>query len=330
MAKEGILLESGTNEVEILEFVLNSQSFGVNVLKIQAIEQYDPSRVTQIQLSHPSIVGTLLFRDSCITLVDLRAEMDTPVSIEEAGGTAAAVIGAESADSDNRLVLVMEFNNRKTAFLVDGVNRIHRVSWESISPLSAFLNTPDSKFTGSLEIEDREILIVDLEKIVAEILPGDQLRNAVAADADHPLFAGRAAKTVFFAEDSAVVRETVETELGRGNYGNIRAFANGKECFDAISALRTESGGASLAGRIDVLITDIEMPAMDGLALCRALKSDPATREIPVIIFSSLINEQIARKCEEVGADAYITKPQFKELVNLLDAHTAAPEPALA
>ena len=80
----------------------------------------------------------------------------------------------------------------------------------------------------------------------------------------------------------------------------------------------------------DVLITDIEMPAMDGLALCRALKSDPATREIPVIIFSSLINEQIARKCEEVGADAYITKPQFKELVNLLDAHTAAPEPALA
>ena len=184
MAKDGILLESGTNEVEILEFVLDDQHFGVNVLKIQAIEQFDPARVTRIQLAHPSVVGTLLFRDSCITLVDLTKEMNsapdreetvepeisravdtvttseledgTPAPVSEAASTS---VDTETGESSAKLVLVMEFNDMKTAFLVDGVNRIHRVSWESISPLSAFLSSTDSKFTGSLQIDGREILV---------------------------------------------------------------------------------------------------------------------------------------------------------------------------
>ena len=324
MAKEGILLESGTNEVEILEFVLNDQNFGVNVLKIQAIEQYDPARVTHIQLSHPSVIGTLLFRDSCITLVDLGREMDPGETVCRTTRTA--------ADTDvnnvtgNKLVLVMEFNNLKTAFLVHGVNRIHRVSWGAINPLSAFLNTSDSKFTGSMQIEDREILIVDMEKIVTEILPKGQLQHSVVVDESSPHFAARAGKSVFLAEDSAVIREKVTSELRRSNYIDLKTFANGKECFDEITRLNqaAQAEGRPISDYIDVLISDIEMPAMDGLALCKAIKSNPTLREVPVIMFSSLINEQIARKCEDVRSDAHITKPQFAELVDLLDRFTAA------
>lgn len=315
MAQDGILLESGTNEVEVLEFSLRDQSFGVNVLKIQAIEQYDPERVTRIQLSHPSIAGTLLFREECITLVDLRTEMDTTP-----GG------GDEPADDSGRLVLVMEFNNLKTAFLVDGVNRIHRVSWGAIQPLSTVLDTTDSKFTGSLQIEDREILIVDLEKIVADIIPGQQGRDGNDVDANDPARGNRGTKIVFLAEDSAVVRETVENELGRDNYADVHVFANGLECWEEICRLRQEARdeGGLITDFVDVLVTDIEMPAMDGLALCKGVKSDPELKDLPVIIFSSLINEQIARKCEDVSADAYITKPQFRELVGLLDRFTCA------
>ncbi len=313
MANEGILLESGTNEVEILEFTANGQNFGVNVLKIQAIEQHYPARVTHIQLSHPSIVGTLLFRDSCITLIDLSHEMvdDDPAAAADATGE------GPQTDVEDKLVLVMEFNNLKTAFLVDGVNRIHRVSWESINPLSAFLNTPDSKFTGSLQIEDREILVVDMEKIVTEILPQEQQQFAVSADADAPNFADRSRKTIFLAEDSAVIREKVTQELGRGNYLQVRAFPNGRECHEEIMRLAAQPG--PISDHVDVLISDIEMPAMDGLALCRTIKSNPATADLPVIMFSSLINDQIAHKCDDVDADAYITKPQFTELVALLD-----------
>ena len=353
MAKEGILLESGTNEVEILEFVLGGQSFGVNVLKIQAIEQYDPARVTQIQLAHPAVAGTLLFRENCITLVDLGTVMDQeqldvtpeqPSGIEEAvqavtteelvAGTPGPVDspsaedelelladGGEGKTAD--LVLVMEFNDLKTAFLVDGVNRIHRVSWESISPLSAFLASDDSKFTGSLQIEGREILLVDMEKVVTEILPGGMDAHRVPDATDHPLAEARSRIPIFLAEDSSVIASKVKAELKRGNYVNVRSFPNGKACYDEIVRLQKQAKAEErpFSEFLGALISDIEMPMMDGLALCRNIKDNLGLKDLPVIMFSSLINDQIARKCVEVKADDFISKPQFIRLVELLDTH---------
>ncbi len=356
MAKEGILLESGTNEVEILEFVLGGQSFGVNVLKIQAIEQFDPARVTQIQLAHPAVAGTLLFRENCITLVDLGTVMSQeedlppaptggidhavqsvttdellqgtpdPVNREDVGFGLAAD-GKEKAQAD--LVLVMEFNDLKTAFLVDGVNRIHRVSWESISPLSAFLSSEDSKFTGSLQIEGREVLLVDMEKVVTEILPGGMDAHRVPEAHGHPLAEARSRVPIFLAEDSSVIAAKVKAELTRGNYGDVRSFPNGKACFDEIVRLtnKAEAEGRPVSDFLGALISDIEMPMMDGLALCRNIKENLGLKDLPVIMFSSLINEQIARKCVDVGADDYISKPQFIRLVELLDTHCLGARP---
>lgn len=341
MANDGILLESGTNEVEILEFVLGDQPFGVNVLKIQAIEQFDPSRLTRIQLAHPSVVGTLLFRESCITLVDLTKEMDPvlqdldPEILQAVDAVTGddlaralpspvdAAAEAPAAEPPTRLVLVMEFNDLKTAFLVDGVNRIHRMSWESINPLNAFLSSTDSKFTGSLQIEGREILLVDMEKVVTEILPGGMDTNLVPEATDHPLAAARAQLPIFLAEDSSIISERVKKELARGNYLQVKTFPNGRECYDAIAQLveKAKAEDRPVKELLGALISDIEMPMMDGLALCRNLKQTLHVTDVPVIMFSSLINEQIARKCEDVGANDFISKPQFARLVELLDAH---------
>ncbi len=348
MANDGILLESGTNEVEILEFVVDGQPFGVNVLKIQAIEQYDPSRITQIQLSHPSVVGTLLFRENCITLIDLSKEMEDDILGSDSDVTEAvdSVISPELAKSTsspmdeshgqsdptgNKLTLVMEFNNMKTAFLVDGVNRIHRVSWESIKPLSPFLSSTDSKFTGSMQIQEREILIVDMEKVVTEILPKGQDAFSVTEESG-PISEARAKAPVFLAEDSAIIRDKVREELARASYTNLRTFPNGLECYKAISAIKEQSQveGKPVSDYVGGLISDIEMPQMDGLALCKNIKETLNIKDLPVIMFSSLINEQIARKCEDVGSDAYITKPQFRELVELLDQFVLKVEPQKA
>ncbi len=349
MANNGILLESGTNEVEILEFVVNGQPFGINVLKIQAIEQFDPERVTQIQLSHPSVVGTLLFRESCITLVDLSLEMSSDLAVtdtedsEDVTEAVESVIAPEMVESSkslvnatagqsdptgNKLTLVMEFNSMKTAFLVDGVNRIHRVSWGAISPLSPFLASTESKFTGSMQIEEREILIVDMEKIVSEILPKGQNMFNVSGEVG-PISAERAAVQIFLAEDSVVISEKVCQELAKAKYTNVKTFPNGLDCFKAIEAIKQKSKneGKPVSEYFGGLISDIEMPQMDGLALCRNLKETLDIKDVPVIMFSSLINEQIARKCDDVGADAYITKPQFTELVSLLDKFVLKVEP---
>ncbi len=342
MANNGILLESGTNEVEILEFVVNGQPFGVNVLKIQAIEQFDPERVTQIQLSHPSVVGTLLFRENCITLVDLSLEMENEIA-SDASGDEQVIQAVETAISNNnsetsngqsdptgnKLILVMEFNSMKTAFLVDGVNRIHRMSWESISPLSPFLASTESKFTGSMQIEEREILIVDMEKVVTEILPKGQDTFAVSDSDESPVRSQRAEATIYLAEDSAVIRDKVVKELARANYTDLKTFPNGLACYEAIKAVKKQSvtDDKPITNYFKGLISDIEMPAMDGLALCKNMKESLGIKNIPVIMFSSLINEQIARKCEDVGADSYITKPQFTELVKLLDQFVLGVEP---
>ncbi len=322
MAKASILLESGTNEVEVLEFVLGGQSFGVNVLKIQAIEQYDPKRVTRIHLAHPSVIGTLRFRDNCLTMIDLTKEMGagepTVLSDVEDGKP------SSGEGTATRLVLVMEFNQLKTAFLVDGVHRIHRVSWESINPMSPYLSSSESKFTGSLQIEGREILLVDMEKIVTEILPRGQFQHSVAQTEEGELTRARGARTILLAEDSAVLRKHVADELRKGGYTSLRTFANGRECYDEIAKMTAaaDAAGREVCDDIAALISDIEMPAMDGLALCRWVKQTRQTQGLPVIMFSSLINEQIAGKCEAVGADAYISKPQFTKLVDLLDEHT--------
>ncbi len=341
MAKEGILLESGTNEVELLEFILNGQSFGVNVLKVQAIEQFDPQRVTRIQLSDPAVIGTLLFRESCITLVDLAFQLRDPVpeeipppapsTVEEMADIVAEssapveVAGIDNEDEahENKLVLIMEFNDLKTAFQVDGVNRIHRVSWGDISPMSPFLNRSDSKFTGSIQIEDREVLIVDMEKIVTEVLPRNQSQFAVDGDQSHPLFEARKNLTIFLAEDSNVIRTRVEKELALSNYTGLVSFANGELCYNKILELNeaAKANDRPINDHLAAIISDIEMPAMDGLTLCRNVKESLNIKGIPVIMFSSLINDQIAQKCEDVGADDYISKPQFAELVNLLDKH---------
>ncbi len=339
MAKDGILLESGTNEVELLEFLLDGQSLGVNVLKIQAIEQYDPERITHIQLADPCVVGTLLFRDQCITMVDLTQHLHTPV-LPSADELAPAIIdevanavqgaqqtpdstepGGESAE--NRLVLIMEFNDRKTAFLVDGVTRIHRVSWEDISPLSPYLDRAGSKFTGSVQIDGREVLIVDMERILSEILPTEQASLSAYADPSHPNFHLREELTVFLAEDSSVIRTRVEQELASANYTRVISFPNGQECFDRVVEMQEAaiSENQPLGESLSAIITDIEMPAMDGLTLCRNVKELLTITDVPVIMFSSLINEQIAQKCNDVGAEAYLSKPQFARLVELLDRY---------
>ncbi|AJF05597.1 chemotaxis protein [Geoalkalibacter subterraneus] len=305
--KHEILLESGTNEVEIIEFYLGSQSFGINVHKLREIVPYDPDAVTRVPESIPSMIGMLLLRGQTVPLIDLREHLRKRQG---------------ELDPDTRkVVLVCEFNREVNCFLVDGVNMIHRVSWKDMRPMDEFFTPYRPRFTGSIEVEGREIMIVDLEHVISEIFPEQADMMGQAEVPDDFKRDSRQDVKLMVAEDSNIIRNQIVTILQNSGYKQVTSFVNGEECYNALLALRDEmrNTGVDLSDRLNLLVSDIEMPSMDGLTLCRKVKTELGMKNLPVIMFSSLINEQLAYKCKEVGADSHISKPQINELVKLVD-----------
>ena len=307
--KQEILLETGTNEMEIIEFYLGTQSFGINVHKLKEIITLDLDALTVIPGSGDGMLGTLLLRGNTIPLIDLKSH----ISQKE-----------DDLEGDvRRVVLVCEFNDRVNGFKVDGVNQIHRVSWEDVQPMASFIDQYRPRFTGSVNIDGREILIVDLEHIVAEFDSEANLDYEAglhAAEMQEKTPHTRERMKLMLAEDSALIRNGIEKVLKGSNYSDLQIFVDGQKCYDKILEIRQQVvDGEPLGDMLNLLISDIEMPQMDGLTLCKKIKDDPLLRDVKVVMFSSLINEQMAAKCDQVGADGYATKPQIPYLVEMMD-----------
>nr|MBF0222709.1 chemotaxis protein CheV [Desulfobulbaceae bacterium] len=298
-----ILLESGTNEVELLEFFLEDESFGINVAKVSQIVPFDRENLTAIPTDDKAILGTLLWHKRTIPLIDLSTALNKRPS---------------TATEVRKIVLVTEFNGVINGFLTDGVNRIFRVSWDKISPISSFLGKYSSTVTGSIKVDDREILLIDFEFVVAELFPDTKMGYHSLGISNTGSTTSRETKNIVFAEDSPFIRSTIIKLLNKSGYTKINSFENGQEAFNFFEE-SVKSGNNSPDTRVDLVISDIEMPKMDGLTLCRSIKREMGLETIPVIIFSSLVNDQMIHKCKEVGADGYTTKPQVNELLQLMD-----------
>ena len=305
-----ILTESGTNEVEFIEFYLGDQGFGVNVAKVVQIVEFKESLLTRVPGRHEFLDGTFLFRDRNVPLINLNRALSRNVS---------------EVEVYKPLVLVTQFYEKQNGFLIDGVNRIHRVTWEQLMPITEVFGGMNLSFTGTVNIDEREILIVDLEKIVSEMDPelsSDWEENGEADESE--VKAKKEAREeirVVYAEDSGFLRKSVVKKLKKAGYEVLDSFENGRAAADYIDELRNRasSKGKSVTDLVDVIISDIEMPQMDGLKLCRHLKEELGLMDLPIILFSSLIDEQMAHKCRAVGADSFVSKPQVSDLVEQVD-----------
>ncbi len=287
-----ILLENGTNEVEILEFTLAGNSYGINVAKITEIINYMP--VTPVPNSHPSIEGVFMPRDKMITAIDLKNCLQRGVS--EEGG----------------LFIVTNFNKLDIAFHVDSVVGIHRLSWgDIISPDATVVS--DSSALGIIKIQDRLIIVLDFEKVVADINPETGLRTNRLVGLEQR---ERNNIPILIAEDSPLLNKLIVETLTKAGYVNLTHTANGQEAYDFINEAISQG---MLKDRVQLVITDIEMPIMDGHRLTKLLKTNEVTQDIPVVIFSSLVNEEMRVKGEQLGADAQISKPEIVNLIALLD-----------
>ncbi len=290
-----ILLESGTNELEILEFRAGDNLYGINVAKINEILLYQP--VTPVPNAHPCIEGIFMPRDTMISVINLRK-----------------CLGLEDIYDNDGLFIITNFNSLNTAFHVDEVLGIHRVSWEEIIKPDSTISSDDSGVsTGVIKLSDRLVVILDFEKIVSDINPDTGLK---VSDMDQYEARDRSQSPILIAEDSALLQKLIVECLKKAGYTNILINDNGQEAWDKLTELQ---GEGTVLEKVHCIITDIEMPLMDGHRLTKLVKEDSEMKKIPVVIFSSLINDQIRRKGESLGADAQLTKPEIGKLVEAVD-----------
>ncbi|EGP7257062.1 chemotaxis protein CheV, partial [Listeria monocytogenes] len=283
--EKGILLQSGTNELEIVTFTVGENLFCINVLKVKEI--IHPLEVTPVPDSNPAIEGVSQVRGEIMPVVNLARVMKLP-----------------EIEPENTKFIITELNQMKIVFRVDEVHRIQRISWEQIEEPEKLSIGLEELAVGIVKLDGNLVLLLDYEKIIYEISGNADF--AVTGEDRMARKVNREEKTIFIAEDSQMLRQLLEDTLHEAGYTNLQFFANGREAQEHIFKLLKEQKEQTFEN-VNLLITDIEMPQMDGHHLTKVIKEDEIGRELPVVIFSSLITEDLEHKGAGVGADAQVS-----------------------
>lgn len=301
MTQAEILLEVGTNELEILEFYIDEEGpagecervyFGMNVAKVmQVIEK--PNLAPCDYAPHPSFLGVIPLREHILPIVDL-----------------GVWLGMKRAERDFDLVIATEFSQSVNGFLVSGVTEILRVGWNQVKPPGTFL----SKFVraaivGTVEHGGRFIQLLDMESILTDLDP------TLMADAGVSEVRAGECYPVLVADDSQTILKMVVRNLRAANFNPFTA-GNGQEAWDTLCRLRerAEAETIDIHDLVRIVISDIEMPMLDGFTLTRRIKEDPVLGTIPVILYSSIITDELRHKGEFVRADDQVSKPELHEM----------------
>lgn len=295
--KKGILLETGTNEFEIVEFSIGGVNYGINVAKVREVITSADFPVTKMPQAHPYIDGLFTLRGRSMPLVNL------PRCLNSTGA------------DETRNIIVTEINNYYIGFLVGNVSRIHRISWRDMEPAPEVGD--QSRVVGIIKMDNHIVLLLDFETIIAEINPEINAKLTTFEEASDDIKTKRSGLHVVVAEDSPMLRDLLVTTLHESGYRYVRAFGNGQEAWNYMEGLSKKEG--PIENYVRLVVSDIEMPQMDGHRLLKLIREDERLQDIPVVLFSSLISDEMRRKGEELGASGQIAKPEINQLVSLLD-----------
>lgn len=292
---DGILLESGTGEFEILKFTVNGKHYAINVIKVREILQIE--KLSEVPNSPEAITGITLVRGEVVTVIDLRYVLEKK----------------HCEESSHRMTLLCEFNKLKVAFLVDEVLGIHRIGWDQMQKPDDILNA--TLVIGNINLDNTIFMMLDFEKIVMDISPETGITTARIAGLEAK---DRSKVELMLADDSPMIRQVLKDTLNYAGFTKLRFFDDGQQALDFLMNLVDRKGDA-FTEEVQLLITDIEMPQLDGHTLTRKVKEHKILKKLPVIIFSSLITDSLKHKGDSVGADAQMSKPEIGKLVLLID-----------
>lgn len=316
-ANAAVLLESDTNELEIVEFRVDGvdgngavvpHHFGVNVAKVREIIRIP--HVWKTLNSQPAVAGMIKVRDKILPVIDL-----------------AELLNKKCPELQADRVIILEFNRLTVGVLVHSVSRIYRISWEKVEPPAKTVHS--KHVTGLVKMDDRIILVLDFERIIGELcneyaLPKAEDLDLVPVENPHE----RRQKTLVVADDSPFIRNTICTALRAAGYTILEA-SNGEEAWQVITrqADEAKANNACLSDYLSLVITDVEMPKMDGLHLTSKIKKHTDLAQVPVVIFSSMASDDNIRKWLSLGAATILTKPDLPNLVQVTDELLFSPAP---
>lgn len=294
---------AGANRLEVLLFSLGrdrasgrEEVFGINVFKVREVMQVP--EITRAPDVPPAVEGMISLRGNMIPVINL-----------------ARFCGVESED-EPQILIISEYNRFVQALLVHSVESILRLEWTQVKvPPPMMQNRMGGLITAVTRLEDgRIVMILDVEKVLAET--ADFGNDPEFYDAVEPL---EVEATVLFADDSAVARRQIEQTLDKMGVRHISA-RNGKEAWELLQemAARAEASHVPVHRLVTAVLTDVEMPEMDGYVLTKRIKGDPRFRGIPVIMHSSLSAEANQQLGQAVGADVYVPKFHPVELAAAL------------
>ncbi|MGG7177248.1 chemotaxis protein [Clostridium paraputrificum] len=291
-----ILLESGNGELEIIEFVVNGTHYAINVVKVKEVIEMPKDGITSLPNPKAEIAGLMLCRGEVLTLIDLKY-----------------IVTRQKINNLGSKVIVCEFNKLKVAFSIDDIVAVHRIKWSDI-------RKPDELFdetlaVGTILLGEKLMIMLDFEKIVTDINPSSGISEERLVTVEYK---DRSGVKLVLADDSALIRRLLKETLTKAGFRDLRIFDDGKQALDYFNSL-VDKKGQDFIEDAQILITDIEMPQMDGLTLTRNIKENDVLKRLPVIIFSSLITEELKHKGESVKADAQLSKPEVEQLVAVID-----------
>ncbi|HBN6091918.1 TPA: chemotaxis protein CheV [Vibrio parahaemolyticus] len=317
-----ILTESGTNELEIIEFHLEKQLpdgstktcyYGINVAKVREVIRVPET--TDYPNAQPHMIGVFSSRDVLTPLVDLAGWLGVPTR----------------QDLERKFVIVTDFNKMTNGFLIDSISRIHRISWNDVESPSQFLEAGEQDCVVAVVRKDGNlIMILDFEKIIADINPELSMEKYdvkvdKSVDLNQRMVGKRNAKTIMVVDDSAFIRSLIQDTLASSGY-NVITCKDGGEAHEKLMSLIEVVKEEQLPVRelLDAVVTDVEMPRMDGMHLVKRLRETEAFRQMPIIMFSSLMSEDNRAKALSLGANDTITKPEIGRMVNMMDKYVFA------
>ncbi len=298
-----ILLETGTNELEIIEFVIYTkneegkeitQYFGINVAKVREIIKAPP--VTDVPKTDPNIEGMVNLRGEVIPMINLPKWLNIKYSREL------------------KKVIVTEFNEVVNGFMVNEVNRIYRISWQDVMQPSELAGAENQNcITSVVRMGEKLILMLDFEKILGDIFPDTYFKVD-----NIEIKTGIKGKKILIAEDSPGIRKMIIQILEKGGYKVMEA-ENGKVALTKIMEIYAEvlNEGKDVNEYLDLIITDLEMPLIDGSHLIRKIREIKEFDKVPIIVFSSIASEEMKNKIKALGVDAFISKPELPKLLDL-------------
>lgn len=275
---------AGTNKMEILLFSLGSnEKFGINVFKVKEVSQ--AGKITRTPNMPSGVDGIVSLRGHVMPVLNL-----------------AKFMGMDPQNKPNTM-LVAEYSQHILGFLVDGVDRIIRVDWDKVRATEGMLSDKGALITAITELDDGSLVsILDVEQILANAFGEGVVGSIERIHSEHDL-------CVFFADDSLVARRKIGEVLDKMGVKHIQAN-NGREGWERLNAMAdtAQNSGANLHDQIQVILTDAEMPEMDGYVLTQHVKNDPRFDGIPVVMHSSLSSDANRAMGRRVGVDHYVPK----------------------